>query len=112
MSPSKMLSHRITGRPDVLIRKVLSLLAPLLVLFSFPALLPAQTPPPKPIPVKVVVLAMFERGEDTGDAPGEYQFWVERDKLDQIIPMPAGYHHVRMNKDGELGVLTGVGTAR
>ena len=65
-----------------------------------------------PIRVKVVVVAMFERGEDTGDAPGEYQFWVEREKLDNIIPMPAGYHHVRMNKDGVLAMLTGVGTAR
>jgi purine nucleoside permease len=65
-----------------------------------------------PIPVKVVVIAMFERGEDTGDVPGEYQLWVEREHLDQIIPMPAGYHHVRLNKDGVLGMLTGVGTAK
>ena len=28
-----------------------------------------------PIHVKVVVVSMFERGEDTGDAPGEYQLW-------------------------------------
>jgi purine nucleoside permease len=65
-----------------------------------------------PIRVKVVVVAMFERGEDTCDAPGEYQLWVEREHLDQILPMPAGYHHVRMNKDGVLGLLTGVGTAK
>ena len=25
---------------------------------------------------KVVVVAMFEFGADTGDTPGEYQFWV------------------------------------
>lgn len=67
---------------------------------------------PEPIPVKVVVVAMFEQGEDTGDAPGEYQFWVEREHLDQIIPVPAGYHHVRMNKEGVLGMLTGVATAK
>lgn len=66
----------------------------------------------RPIPVKVVVVAMFERGADTGDAPGEYQFWVERDKLDKIYPFPQGYHDLRMNKQGVLGVLTGVGTAR
>ena len=66
----------------------------------------------KPIPVKVVVVAMFERGEDTGDVPGEYQFWVEREHLDQIIPVPAAYHHARLNKDGVLGILTGVGTAK
>ena len=65
-----------------------------------------------PIRVRVVVVAMFERGEDTGDVPGEYQFWVEREKLDTIFPMPAGYHHVRMNRDGVLAMLTGVGTAR
>lgn len=68
--------------------------------------------PNAPIAVKVVVVAMFERGEDTGDVPGEYQFWVEREHLDQILPMPAGYHHVRMNKDGVLGLLAGVGTAK
>jgi purine nucleoside permease len=65
-----------------------------------------------PIRVKVVIVAMFERGEDTGDSPGEYQYWVEREHLEQIFPMPAGYHHVRMNKDGVLGLLTGVGTAK
>src|SRR5215469_6420208 len=65
-----------------------------------------------PIPVKMVVVAMFERGEDTGDVPGEYQYWVEREHLYEILPMPAGYHHVRMNKDGVFALLTGVGTAR
>ena len=55
---------------------------------------------------------MFERGADTGDAPGEYQFWVERDKLDRVFPFPQGYHDLRMNREGVLGVLTGVGTAR
>jgi purine nucleoside permease len=66
----------------------------------------------KRIPVKVVVVAMFERGEDTGDQPGEYQYWVEREKLDKIFPFPQGYHDLRMNDKGVLGVLTGVGTAR
>lgn len=66
----------------------------------------------QPIPVKVVVVTMFERGEDTGDAPGEFQLWVEREHLDRIFPLPAGYRHVRMNKDGVLGMVTGVGTAK
>jgi purine nucleoside permease len=66
----------------------------------------------KPVRVKVVVVTMFERGEDTGDTPGEYQLWVEREHLDQIIPEPAAFHHVRLNKDGVLGMLTGVGTAK
>jgi purine nucleoside permease len=75
----------------------------------------AQSVPVKavrPIPIKVVVVTMFERGEDTGDVPGEYQLWVEREHLDQIIETPAGYHHARLNKDGVLGMLTGVGTAK
>ncbi len=66
---------------------------------------------PQPIPVKVVVVAMFEQGADTGDAPGELQYWVERDHLDKIFPLPAGYHAVRMNDQGEMAVLTGQGTA-
>ncbi len=66
----------------------------------------------RPIPVKVVVVSMFEQGEDTGDAPGEYQLWVEREHLDNVIPLATGFHHVRMNKDGVLGLLTGMGTAK
>ena len=65
-----------------------------------------------PIPIKVVVVTMFERGEDTGDAPGEYQLWVEREYLDRVIPVAAGYRHVRLNKDGVLGMVTGIGTAK
>jgi purine nucleoside permease len=55
---------------------------------------------------------MFERGEDTGDIPGEFQLWVEREHLDQIIPLPSGYRHVRLNKEGVLSTVTGVGTAK
>jgi len=66
----------------------------------------------KPIEIKVVVVSMFEVGNDTGDVPGEYQYWVEREHLDTVLPFPQGYHDLRMSKDGVLGVLTGVGTAR
>jgi purine nucleoside permease len=66
---------------------------------------------PRRIPVKVVVVAMFEVGEDVGDKPGELQYWVERDHLDRIYPLPAGYHSVRMNDRGEMAVLTGQGPA-
>ena len=71
-----------------------------------------QSAAPAPIPIKVVVVTMFERGEDTGDVPGEFQLWVEREHLDQVIPLPSGYHHLRLNKDGVLGMVTGVGTAK
>jgi purine nucleoside permease len=69
--------------------------------------------PPKPIEIKVVVLSMFEQGADTGDTPGEYQYWVERENLDTILPFPQGYHDLRINpRTGVLGLLTGMGTAR
>src|SRR5258708_5807801 len=67
----------------------------------------------KPIEIRVVVINMFEIGADTGDAPGEHQYWVEREHLDTVLPFPAGYHDLHFNsKTGILGVLTGVGTAR
>ena len=62
---------------------------------------------------KVVVVTMFEAGKDTGDIPGEFQFWVEREKLTQVLPFPQGYRDLRMNAEGTvLGVVTGVGTAK
>jgi len=67
---------------------------------------------PRPVPVKVVVVTMFELGADTGDEPGEFQYWVERNKLDRVLPFPQGNHDLRMNRDGVLGILAGVGTAR
>ncbi|HEY0264389.1 MAG TPA: purine nucleoside permease, partial [Granulicella sp.] len=86
-------------------------LIPALLLSAMASCALAQ-PAAKPIEVKVVVVNMFEVGADTGDAPGEYQYWVEREHLDTVLPFPEGYHDLRMNKDGVLGVLTGVGTAR
>jgi purine nucleoside permease len=81
-------------------------IAAILALFNLP--LGAA---PRHIPVKVVVVAMFEIGQDTGDQPGELQYWVERDHLDKIYPLPAGYHAARMNSSGEMAILTGQGTA-
>src|SRR5579871_956612 len=65
-----------------------------------------------PIPIKVVVVTMFEAGADTGDRPGELQYWVERNHLDTVFPFPQAYHDLRMNRDGVLAVLTGMGTAK
>jgi purine nucleoside permease len=95
-------------------RRIRNLVPKLAFMFmSVLASLHAQTAsPPKPIPIKVVIVTMFERGEDSGDVPGEYQLWVEREHLDQILPLPAGYHHLRLSRDGVLGMVTGVGTAK
>src|SRR5580704_5983906 len=65
-----------------------------------------------PIPIKVVVVTMFEAGADTGDRPGELQYWVERNHLDAVLPFPQAYHDLRINRDGVLAVLTGMGTAK
>jgi purine nucleoside permease len=66
----------------------------------------------KPMPIKVVVVTMFERGEDTGDGPGELQLWVEREKLTQKIPFPQGFRDLRTDGQGVLAICTGVGTAK
>ena len=63
----------------------------------------------EPIPVKVVVVSMFENGEHTGDDPGEFQLWVERRKLDREFPFPLGEYALRMNDDGLLAICTGGG---
>lgn len=67
----------------------------------------------KVIRPRVVVVAMFEPGKDTGDTPGEFQYWVEREKLDKVYPLPQAYHDVRSNADGTvIGIVTGVGNTR
>ncbi len=86
----------------------LRLFSSLLLFVSAAVMAAAQ---PQPIAVKVVVVTMFEVGADTGDAPGELQYWVERDHLNQVYPIADGYHAVRMNGEGEMAVLTGRGTA-
>ena len=64
-----------------------------------------------PIPVKVVVVTMFENGEVTGDKPGEFQFWVERLNLDRVLSFELGEYELRMNDQGVLGICLGGGIA-
>lgn len=86
---------------------VLSLLCALLAL---PAL--AETAASGPIPVKVVVVTMFETGADSGDEAGEFQRWYERVPLDTRFPAPHMHHDIHMNlESGVLGIVTGMGTA-
>ena len=88
----------------------LSLLSGTLVLAQTAPLTPVPTI--KPIPVKVVVVAMFEIGNDTGDAPGEFQRWAEGEHLQRRFDLPNAYHDAMMNDDGVLGMVTGMGTIR
>ena len=64
-----------------------------------------------PIPIKVVVVSMFEYGEITGDRPGEFQFWAERFPLEKSLSFPAGEFDLLLSEDGVLGVCTGGGIA-
>lgn len=85
-------------------------------LLSSAVALRAEAPAPTgdgPIPIKVVIVTMFELGEITGDTPGEFQFWVERLPLDATIPFPQGHRDLRYNAEmGVLGLVTGIGTLK
>ncbi|MEO0574317.1 MAG: purine nucleoside permease [Pseudomonadota bacterium] len=63
----------------------------------------------KPMPIKVVVMAMFERGEPTGDSPGELQFWLERGTFDEQHEFVMGEADLYTSKDGVMVVLLGGG---
>lgn len=66
-----------------------------------------------PMEVKVVVVSMFEIGDDAGDAPGEFQLWKARQKLTTEYPLPHGFHDVYANPEtGVIGIVTGMGIAR
>lgn len=55
------------------------------------------------IKVKVIVLAGFEVGDDTGDAPGEFQFWAEREHLTGTLEVKGAPHPLRFNSAGLYG---------
>lgn len=64
-----------------------------------------------PFEVKVVIVTMFEIGEDEGDTAGEFQLWKERQKLTERVAFPHGHHDLFLNPDtGVLAIVTGVGT--
>lgn len=71
-----------------------------------------ETEKEKPRAVKVVVVTLFEIGDDTGDRAGEFQLWKERRQFDEILPFH-GYKNLHYNsEDGLLVMVTGIGTAR
>ncbi|MFK7913215.1 MAG: purine nucleoside permease [Pseudomonadales bacterium] len=85
------------------------LLAALLLLALKPVAAFAAADEPAPIPIKVVVVSMFENGAITGDRPGEFQLWVERTPLDQEYAFELGEYPLRANKQGVLGICVGGG---
>jgi purine nucleoside permease len=71
------------------------------------ALLAAAPPAAAKIPVKVIVLSGFEVGDDTGDAPGEFQFWAEREGLTGTLEVKGAPHPLRYNAAGLYASVAG-----
>ena len=65
----------------------------------------------EPLPIKVVIVTMFEVGETTGDAPGELQLWVERLNLNTVLPLPLGERDLYLSNDGVMATMLGAGTS-
>jgi purine nucleoside permease len=68
---------------------------------------------PQALPVRVVVVTMYESALETGDHFGEFRLWVERLPLNERIPFPHGFRDLRYNSEKNvIGIVSGVGTAR
>jgi purine nucleoside permease len=68
---------------------------------------PAQ-PASKPWPIRAVIVATFEIGNDTGDVAGEFQLWVEREHLTEVLDFPGGVNPLRTNAEHTiLGMVSG-----
>lgn len=74
-------------------------------LLAFLSALPclANTNTEQKIAPKVMILSSFEVGEDTGDAPGEYQKWVEGEGLNHTLTVKGAPHVIRYNNQGVYG---------
>ncbi len=67
-----------------------------------------STPAQVPWPIRAVIVTTFEVGNDTGDMPGEFQLWVEREHLTEVIDFPGGVHPLRTNAEHTvLGMVSG-----
>lgn len=105
-------------KDNSLLQFLLRALALLMLAISVPAMAAKRDCQPTgpcthPLPVRIVVVTMFEVGQDSGDAPGEFQFWKERRHLDMRIPFPQGFHDLWYNPRTQiLGVVTGMGSIR
>jgi purine nucleoside permease len=62
----------------------------------------------KPWPIRAVIVTTFEIGNDTGDTAGEFQLWVEREHLTEVVEFPGGVHPLRANAEHTvLGMVSG-----
>ena len=63
------------------------------------------------IPMKAIVIVMYESGNITGDKAGEAQLWYERDSLIHEMDIAGAYSPLYYNQKGEGLIITGVGVA-
>ncbi len=56
---------------------------------------------------KVLVIATYETGKDSGDVPGELQFWAERQHLDREIRVSGIDHPILTNGKGLYAMISG-----
>ncbi len=67
----------------------------------------------KPVPIKIVVVTMFDPPPEAGNWPSELMRWVERVPLPDRVAFPLGDRDLRLNRDkGVLAVVTGVGNTK
>ena len=79
--------------------------AMLILCLGTPFPITAQAAEAPPLAIKMVVIANFENGKDAGDKPGEYQFWVEREHLDERLAVRGATGAIRRNPQGLYGLL-------
>ncbi len=61
----------------------------------------------EPTPIPVLVITTYETGKDRGDVPGELQYWVERENLDESITVPGLDHPMLTNGKGLYAIISG-----
>jgi purine nucleoside permease len=103
--------RRIRISPQAVQQRIDRVLAAVLITLSLLFACGTAMAAEAPIPIKVVVVTMFEIGKDTGDQAGEFQLWYERQKLTKQLSF-AHHHDLFINEaTGVLGMVTGIGTA-
>jgi purine nucleoside permease len=70
---------------------------------------PTATAAPQVIAPKVLTVTMFQTGDPLAGGSGEASVWVQRDHLDQVVPIPGSFSPLYCNASFEhCLVITGV----
>jgi len=82
--------------------------APCVAVAALLPFLPCAVHAQAKIEPRVLVIATYETGKDTGDTPGELQYWAEREKLAEKIRVPGIEHPLLTNGHGLFAMVSGV----